>query len=69
MKQRTSVIAAVVVLHLAAVWLLLWTTLRVRTGAANASLELLVLATPSAAPAERLPRPADEAIRAERGQP
>jgi len=69
MKQRTSVIALVVVLHLAAVWLLLWTTLRFRTSAAGASLELLMLATPSAAPAERTPRPGDEAIRAERARP
>jgi hypothetical protein len=69
MKQRTSVIALVVVLHLAAVWLLLWTTLRFRTSAANASLELLVLATPSAAPPERTPSPRDEAVRAERARP
>ncbi|MGA2708691.1 MAG: hypothetical protein ACLQJ0_14440 [Steroidobacteraceae bacterium] len=69
MKQRTSVIALVVVLHLAAVWLLIWTTLRFRTSAASTSLELLVLATPSAAPPEAAPSPRDEAVRAERARP
>ncbi len=64
MKQRTSVIALVAALHVAAIWLLASMTVRIPLRAASESLPLLLLAPENAAGSNPVPRPSDRTDRA-----